>query len=102
MSARHTVTRRFSTMLATLLIALAALPVVAAAQPLDPSANRPFMKSATSEPAPTVIRTTVVKQEAARALPIVLAGAALIIAIAGTGVALARIAPVRRQLGVGH
>ena len=62
---------------------------------------RPFVES-TTEPAPTVIRTTVVKEEAVRALPIALAGAALIVAIAGTGVALARIAPVRQQLHIGH
>ena len=44
---------------------------------------------------------TVVKEEAVRALPIALAGAALLIAIAGTGYALMRVAP-RQRLGGLH
>ena len=54
-----------------------------------------------STPAETVVRT-IVKEEAFRALPIALAGAALIIAIAGTGYAIARIAPLRQQLPSQH
>jgi hypothetical protein len=41
---------------------------------------------------------TVIKEEAVQALPIALAGAALLIAIGGTGLALVRIAPMRQQL----
>jgi hypothetical protein len=53
-----------------------------------------------STPAPTVIRT-VVKEEAVRALPIALAGAALLIAIGGTSYMLMRVAP-RQRLGGLH
>jgi len=53
-----------------------------------------------STPAPTVVRT-IVREEAVRTLPIVLAGAALLIAIGGTGYALMRVAP-RQRLGGLH
>jgi len=83
--------------LAALLIALA-LPGVATARPADENVGPRSLVIAPSEPAPTVVRTTVIKEEAARALPIALSGAALLIAIGGTGLALVRIAPTRRQL----
>jgi hypothetical protein len=53
-----------------------------------------------AEPAPTVVRT-VVDDDATDVLPIALAGAALLIAIAGTGYALMRVAP-RQRLGGQH
>ncbi len=84
--------------LAALLIALVALPGVAAARPADDNAGPRSLVIAPSEPAPTVVRTTVIKEEAVRALPIALSGAALLIAIGGTGLALVRIAPMRREL----
>ena len=83
--------------LAALLIALA-LPGVAAARPAEENVGPRSLVIAPSEPAPTVVRTTVIREEAVRALPIALSGAALLIAIGGTGLALVRIAPMRRQL----
>ncbi len=41
---------------------------------------------------------TIVREDTLRVLPIALAGTALIIAIAGTGYAMIRIAPLREQL----
>ena len=93
--------RRPSAVLAVALIALAVLPAAAIAAPA-PNGPGPrsaeFSKPTASQPVPTVVRTTVVKEEATAALPIVLAGAALLIAIAGTGYAVIRIAPMRHQL----
>ena len=83
--------------LAALLFALA-LPGVAAARPAEEKVGPRSLVVAPSEPAPTVVRTTVIKEEAVRALPIALSGAALLIAIGGTGLALVRIAPMRREL----
>jgi hypothetical protein len=53
-----------------------------------------------STPAPTVVRT-VVQEDTTDVLPIALAGAALLIAIGGTGYALMRVAP-RQRLGGQH
>jgi hypothetical protein len=94
----HTTSRRCTALLAVLLVAVAVLPATVSARPIDgPGMPHPDLPAS----GPTVIHT-VVKEQSVPALPIVLAGAALVIAIAGTGYALARIAPVRRQLGVGH
>jgi hypothetical protein len=93
--------RRPSAVLAVLLIGLAVLPAAAIARPANDGLgprSAEFSKPTASSPVPTVVRTTVVKEEAARALPIALAGAALLIAIAGTGYAAFRIAPMRQQL----
>jgi hypothetical protein len=97
MSARHASHRSIAVLVA-LLIALAALPVAASASPaLDVSGGT----SEPSTPAPTVVRT-VVKEEAAAVLPIALAGAALLIAIAGTGYAAVRMSPMRARLRGEH
>jgi hypothetical protein len=122
MSRRSRRTRRTAAVLAALMLAA---PGVAAAKPagdglgpraekfINPPAqtvvNPPQEKfvnppaefaAEPSTPAPTVIRT-VVKEEAVRALPIVLAGLALLIAIGSTGYALMRAAP-RERLGGLH
>lgn len=98
MSSRPRFTHRSTALLAALLIAVIALPGVAAARPADDSTGpRSQLVTQPSTPAPTVVRT-VVKEDTFRALPIVLAGAALLIAIAGTSLALLRIAPMRQQL----
>ena len=79
-----------------LLIALVALPGVASARPADDSAGpRSQLVAEPSAPAPTVVRTVI--KEDVPALPIALAGAALLIAVAGTGYALVRIAPMRHS-----
>lgn len=97
MPARPCVTQRFTAVLAVLLIALVALPGVASARPADDSTGpRSQLVAEPSTPAPTVVRTVV--KDNAPTLPIALAGAALLIAIAGTGYALVRIAPLRHQL----
>ena len=97
MPARPCVTQRFTAVLAVLLIALVALPGVASARPADDSTGpRSQLVAEPSTPAPTVVRTVV--KDNAPMLPIALAGAALLIAIAGTGYALVRIAPLRHQL----
>jgi hypothetical protein len=89
------------TRIATGALIIAALGAPAAsARPIDPPVNDPFEESST--PIETVVRTVVKEEEAVRALPIALAGAALIIAIAGTGYSLVRIAPVRQQLRGQH
>jgi hypothetical protein len=105
MSARHT---RPAALLATLMIALAILPAAALARPAGngdgPRAavsTKPSDLPSQSEPAPTVVRT-IVKEDAVRVLPIALAGAALLIAIAGTGYAIRGVAPVRHQLRGEH
>lgn len=104
MPARHRFTRRSTALLTTLLIALA-LPVAASARPIydGPGYQLPVRSTPAelSTPAATVVRT-VVKEEAVRALPIALAGAALLIAIAGTGYVVVRVAPPRRELGDQH
>ena len=98
MPARHRLSRRSTAVLAALLIAVIALPGVASARPPDDSTGpRSQLVAEPSTPAPTVVRT-VVKEDTFRALPIVLAGAALLIAIGGTSLALRRIAPLRHQL----
>ncbi len=98
MSSRPRVTHRSAALLAALLILAIALPGVATARPADDSTGpRSQLVAEPSTPAPTVVRT-VVKEDAFRALPIVLAGAALLIAIGGTSLALRRIAPMRQQL----
>lgn len=71
-------------------------PAVAPGQPTWPVDPQPI----SSEPAPTVVRT-VVDGDPTDVLPIALAGAALLIAIAGTGYALMRVAP-RQRLGGLH
>jgi len=97
MPARTRITHRSSAVLAVLVIALVALPGVAAARPSDDSSGpRSQLVAEPSTPAPTVVRTVI--KDNAPTLPIALAGAALLIAIAGTGYALVRIAPMRHQL----
>jgi len=97
MPTHHPQTHRSTAVLAALLIALLVLPGVAAARPADDSAGPRSDVVQPPAPAPTVVRT-VIKEEAVQALPIALAGAALLIAIGGTGLALVRIAPMRQQL----
>ena len=102
MSARHRLTRRSTAVLAALLITLTALPAIASARPFyDGPGYQLAAPAESSTTTPTVVRT-IVKEEAVRALPIALAGAALIIAIAGTGYAMIRIAPLRQQLRGQH
>ena len=97
MPARPRVTQRSTAVLAVLLIALVALPGVASARPADDSTGpRSQLVAEPSTPAPTVVRTVI--KDNAPTLPIALAGAALLIAIAGTGYALVRIAPLRHQV----
>ena len=94
--------RRAAVVLAALLIALAALPTIAGARPpYDGPGYQLPARPESSTPVETVVRT-VVKEEAVRVLPIALAGAALIIAIAGTGYTIARTAPLQRQLRSQH
>jgi hypothetical protein len=102
MSASTRLTRRTATVLAALLIALVALPSVAGARPTyeGPGYQLPA-PSESSTPADTVVRT-IIKEEPFRVLPIALAGAALIIAIAGSGYTIARTAPLRQQLPSQH
>jgi hypothetical protein len=96
-----TTSRRCGALLAIVLVAVAVLPATVFARPID-GPGMPHPDAATgSESVPTVVRT-VVRQQSVPALPIALAGAALLVAIAGTGYALVRIAPLRQQLGVGH
>jgi hypothetical protein len=98
MFARHTLSHRFTAVLAALLIAVAVLPGAASARPaIDAPGGTSELVAEPSTPAPTVVRT-VVKDDAVAVLPIALAGAALLIAIAGTGYAMVRIAPMRQQL----
>jgi hypothetical protein len=93
MSARH----RPTAALAVLLIALLALPGAASARPADDSTGpRSRLVAEPLTPAPTVVRTLI--KDSVPVLPIALAGAALLIAIAGTGYALVRIAPMRQHL----
>ena len=101
MSASTRLTRRTATVLAALLIAIVALPSVAAARPIydGPGYQLPAPQE-TSTPVETV--RTVIREESLRVLPIALAGAALIVAIAGTGYAVARTAPLRGQLRGQH
>jgi len=102
MSARHRLTRRSTAVLAALLITLTALPAIASARPdYDGPGYTLAGPAESSAPVTTVVRT-IVREEAVRALPIALAGAALIIAIAGTGYAMIRIAPLRQQLRSQH
>jgi hypothetical protein len=97
MPARPRVTQRFTAVLAVLLIALVALPGVASARPADDSTGpRSQLVAEPSTPAPTVVRTVI--KDNAPTLPIALAGAAVLIAVAGTGYALVRIAPIRQHL----
>jgi hypothetical protein len=97
-SASTRLTRRTATVLAALLIAVAALPTLASARPMNGPGYEPV---APSTPAETVVRT-VVTESSVPALPIALAGAALIVAIAGSGYAMVRIAPLRRQFRGQH
>jgi hypothetical protein len=97
MPARTRLTHRSTTALALLLVALVALPGVASARPADDSTGpRSQLVAEPSTPAPTVVRTVI--KDSVPALPIALAGAALLIAIAGTGYAMVRLAPVRQHL----
>ena len=85
--------------LAALLIALVALPGVASARPADENrAAQPRDRALRASTPDGRSSAPSIKEEAVRALPIALAGAALLIAIGGTGFALVRIAPMRRQL----
>ena len=102
MPAPHRLARRSTAALVALLITLTALPAMASARPFyDGPGYQLAGPAESSTPAPTVVRT-IVKEEAIRALPIALAGAALIIAITGTGYVLMRVAPLRQQLRSQH
>ena len=97
MSARPRLMHRSPAFLAVLLIVLVALPSIASARPADDSTGpRSGLVAEPSTPPPTVVRTVI--KDNVPTLPIALAGAALVIAIAGTGYALVRIAPLRHQL----
>src|SRR4051794_9180444 len=100
MSATHRTVRRPAAPLAALLIALAVLPAAAIARPApNGSGPRDAVYSTPAEqPAPTVVRT-VVQDDPMDVLPVVLAGAALLVAIGATGYMLVRVAPFRHQLG---
>jgi len=101
-SASTRLSGRSTAVLAALLIALAALPSVASARPYYDGPGYQLAEPAeSSTPAETVVRT-VIKEQSFRVLPIALAGAALIIAIAGTGYTIARVAPLRQQLRARH
>ena len=97
MSARPRLIRRSAAVLAMLVVALIALPGVASARPADDSTGPRSHLVAPAAPAPTVVRT-VIREGAVSALPVILAGTALLISVAGTGLALVRIAPLRQQL----
>ena|SRR5215208_4204912 len=107
MTATRPITRRASAALAALVLATAALPTAAFAKPMSDGAGPRASVSTKATaptappPAPTVVRT-VVQDDATDVLPIALAGAALLVAIAGTGYAMLRVAPLRHQLGGGH
>jgi hypothetical protein len=96
MSARPRLIRRFTTVLAVLVVALIALPGVANARPADDNTGPRSQIVEPVTPAPTVVRT-VIREGAVHALPVVLASAAMLISIAGTGLVLVRIAPLRQQ-----
>jgi hypothetical protein len=97
MPTHHPHTHRGLAVLAALLIGLLTLPGAASARPADDSAGPRSHLVEPLAPTPTVLRT-VIREEAVRALPIALAGAALLISIGGTGLALVRINPLRQQL----
>ena len=98
MSARSRLASRSTAVLAALLITFSALPAVAGARPFyDGPGYQLAGPAEASQPTPTVVRT-IVREDTLRVLPIALAGTALIIAIAGTGYAMIRIAPLREQL----
>ena len=125
MSTHHRLAHRSTALVAALLIALTVPPTMAIARPagdglgqrsekfVEPPASAPYVlrptvnekfadAPAAGQPAaPTVVRT-VVKEEAVRVLPIALAGAALLIALLGTGYVGVRIRPVRPQLRGQH
>jgi hypothetical protein len=94
--------RRTTAAVAVVLIALAALPGIAGARPhYDGPGYQLPAGPRSSTPADTVVRT-IVKEESFRVLPIAVAGAALIIAIAGTGYVVVRTAPLRHPLRSQH
>jgi hypothetical protein len=107
MTATHHLSRRAAAALAALVLAATALPSAAFAKPMfDGAGPRAAVSTKATAPtapppAPTVVRT-VVQDDPVDVLPIVLAGAALLVAIAGTGYAMLRVAPLRHQLGGGH
>jgi hypothetical protein len=97
MPAVHRLGHRCSAVIVVLIVMLA-LPGLAIGRPADESTGpRSQLVAEPATPAPTVVRT-VIKEDTIRALPIALAGAALLIAIGGTSLALVRIAPMRHQL----
>jgi hypothetical protein len=89
---------RITAVLTALVLAAFALPGAATAMPMDPVGPAP---SSDGAPAQTVVRT-VVREEAVRVLPIALSGAALVIALVGTGIVLVRVSPARRPLRAQH
>jgi hypothetical protein len=95
-------TARSTAFIAALLIAALVLPGTAGAMPIDwPGNPGDVPRSAASTSPPTVVRTVVVREEAVRALPIALAAAALLVAVAGAGYVLVRVPPARGQLRPG-
>jgi hypothetical protein len=64
--------------------------------------QRPAEVALTARSSRVAVRTVVKEEESFRVLPIALAGAALIVAIAGSAYAVARIAPVLQQLRGQH
>jgi hypothetical protein len=92
----HPHTHRITAIVTALMIALLALPAAASARPSDDIVGPRSHVVQPAEPTETVVRT-VVREDAVRALPIVLAGAALLIAIGATGFVVVRTAPMRQQ-----
>jgi hypothetical protein len=95
-SASTRFTRRCTAVLAALLIAVAALPALASARPFYDGPG--YQLAEQPEPAATVVRTVIKEEESLRMLPIALAGAALIVAVAGAGYTVVRVAPLGRRL----
>jgi hypothetical protein len=92
---------RIAAVATAVLIAASVAPGAATAMPIDPVGPAPRAVDAPAVPAETVVRT-VVREEAVRVLPIVLSGAALLVALAGTGYMLVRVSPARRPLRAQH
>ena len=66
------------------------------------SARKPSPVERITRPPWALTCSAMIRSCSAKTLPIALAGAALLVAIAGTGYALVRIAPLRQQVRVGH
>ena len=92
--------RRSTALVTALLIAVLALPAAAVARPMpDPAGATGY--TAATQPAPKPAEPAPVADDGTDVLPIVLAGAALIIVLCGTGYVLVH-ASHRRQLHIQH